>query len=56
MEKVVSWFNYYKDEITWFLIGFLTFAGLDELSEGKYMIGFIDLALAYLNYKCYSKF
>ena len=56
MNNFVNWFNYYRGEITWFIIGFLVFAGLDEFSKENYISGLIDFALAYINYRCYSKF
>ena len=55
MDKLVSWVRYYSGEITWFIIGFLTFAGLDEVSQGNYVSAIINFGLAYINYKLYSR-
>jgi hypothetical protein len=55
MDKFLSWFSYYKSEITWFIVGFLVHAGFDEFSKENYVTGLIDFILAYINYKCYSK-
>jgi hypothetical protein len=55
MEKVVSWFRYYNGEITWFIIGFLVFAGLDDLAEGNDLFALFNFCLAFINYRCYSK-
>jgi hypothetical protein len=37
-------------EITWFLIGFLVMAGLQDLSTGNYIGALISFGLAYINY------
>jgi hypothetical protein len=55
MEKIVSWFKYYNGEITWFIIGFLVFAGLDDFAHGNDLFAILNFGLAYLNYKFYSR-
>jgi hypothetical protein len=37
-------------EIPWFLIGFLTFAGLQDLSRGDYVQAAISFILVALNF------
>lgn len=51
MNKFKQWYMYNATEITWFLIGFLVFAGLQDLSMGNYVGAAISFALAYINYK-----
>lgn len=46
-----NWYIYNQDAISWFLIGWLTFAGLDALAEGRYIWAAVDFVLAYVNYK-----
>ncbi len=46
-----DWYVRNQDAITWFLIGWLAFAGLDNLINGEYLWAAIDAALIYLNYK-----
>lgn len=53
MSKLVNWYRYYNDEITWFLIGFLFYAGLDDLTEGNTVLACVDFLLVILNYKFY---
>ena len=55
MEKLVNWFRYYNGEITWFIIGFLFFAGLDDFAEGNNIGAILNFGLAFLNYKFYSR-
>jgi hypothetical protein len=46
-----NWYhrNYYS--ITWFIVGWLSFACLDNLLRGNYIWAAIDAGLAYFNYK-----
>ncbi len=46
-----NWYIYNQDAITWFLIGWLSFAGLDNLARGNYIWAGVNFALAYFNYK-----
>ena len=46
-----NWYVRNQDAITWFLIGWLTFAGLDNLLSGQYIWAAINFAIAYANYK-----
>jgi hypothetical protein len=44
-----------QDEITWFLVGFLTASGFQEFSEGNWLGAVIYWAFAGLNYFLYKK-
>ena len=46
-----EWYVRNQDAITWFIIGWMCFAGLDNLVKGNYLWAGIDFALAYINYK-----
>lgn len=50
MSKFRTWYVTHQDAITWFLIGWLTLAGLNELAQGDYLWAGISFAIAYLNY------
>lgn len=50
MEKFRIWYLTYQSEITWWVIGWLTFAGIDSLARGNYISFVFDAALAYFNY------
>lgn len=49
-----NWYVRNQDAITWFLIGWLTFAGIDSLTKGSYIWAIVSFALAYGNYKLNS--
>lgn len=46
-----DWYIRNQDRITWFLIGWLCWGGLDQFSRGHYGWAAIDFGLAYFNYK-----
>lgn len=46
-----EWYVRNQDAITWFLIGWLTFAGIDNFINGQYIWSLINFGLAFLNYK-----
>jgi uncharacterized protein (DUF486 family) len=55
MYKFFEWCRYYHTEITWFIVGFLVYAGLEELSHGNIVAALINFGLAFLNYSFYRK-
>jgi hypothetical protein len=50
MNAFKQWYIRNQDAVTWFLIGWLTFAGLDSLAQGNYIWAAVSFALAYANY------
>ena len=50
MNKIRSWYLSNYEAITWFLIGVLTLAGLQELSHGEYFNALVSFGLVALNY------
>lgn len=46
-----EWYVRNQDAITWFIIGWMCFAGIDNLVSGSYIWSAIDFGLAYINYK-----
>jgi hypothetical protein len=46
-----EWYVRNQDAITWFIIGWLTFAGIDNFINGQYIWCLINLGLAFINYK-----
>lgn len=50
MSKFREWYGNNATEITWFLIGWLTLAGLEALVREQYGMALLDFFLAYANY------
>ena len=50
MNKFRQWYLTNQIEITWFLIGFLTLSGFQDLSVGNYIGAAVSFGLAYINY------
>ena len=50
MNQIRQFFYRYRTEITWFLIGWLTLSGFNDLAQGNYLGAVISFGLAYLNY------
>lgn len=46
-----NWYVRNQDAITWFLIGWLSLAGLDALLEGRYFWALFNAVLVFVNYK-----
>ena len=46
----MQWYNRNYTEITWFVIGLLTWAGLQDLSQGDYFGAMLSFGISYLNY------
>ena len=55
MDNFMRWYITHYNQITWFIIGFLASTGLEELAEGNNIVALINLALAFVNYMCYSE-
>jgi hypothetical protein len=51
MNSFKRWYLMNQKEITWFLIGFLTLSGFQDLGQGNYIGAAISFGLAYINYK-----
>jgi len=50
MDSIVSWYQRYHSEITWFIIGWLSLDLLHEFSRGNYEGMMIDIIFITLNY------
>jgi lysozyme family protein len=50
MNKFRQWYLTNQTEITWFLIGFLVYAGLQDLNIGNYVGALVSFGLAWINY------
>lgn len=46
-----DWYIRNQDAITWFLIGWLTFGGFENITKGQYGWAAFDFILAFVNYK-----
>ena len=51
MSKFRNWYVRNQDAITWFIIGWCSFAALDNLANGNYIWAAVMALLAYGNYK-----
>lgn len=54
MDRFVQWYRSYSVEITWFIIGWLVFAGIDSLLRESYGFALFNFVLVYINYKLYK--
>lgn len=50
MNKFKTWYVTNQDAITWFLIGWISSAGLNELAHGNYAWAAGLFVIAYANY------
>jgi hypothetical protein len=50
MNKFRQWYLTNQTEITWFLIGFLTLSGLQDLNVGNYIGALVSFGLVWINY------
>lgn len=50
MNKFKTWYVTHQDAITWFLIGLLTNAGIEDLARGDLVWAGISFAMAYINF------
>jgi hypothetical protein len=50
MNKFKTWYVTHQDAITWFLIGWLSSAGLYELAHSNYIWAAVLFVIAFLNY------
>jgi hypothetical protein len=50
MSKFASWWYRNDSNITWFLIGWLTWGMLDNLARGNYAVSLLDAVLVAANY------
>lgn len=54
MDKLIEWFKAYIDEITWWTIGWLSFAFFDSLGRGHWGLALLDAFLIYFNYRLWK--
>ena len=50
LQKITKWLNANNTLITWWIIGWMSFATLDSLLRGNFGIAALDVALLYGNY------
>jgi hypothetical protein len=51
MSKFRDWYVRNQDAITWFIIGWLTFAMLDNVVKQQYIWALVQAVLIWVNYK-----
>jgi hypothetical protein len=50
MNSFRNWYIRNQDEISWFIIGWMSLATLDALFEGRYIWALINAGIVWLNY------
>lgn len=53
-DKLGKWFRENDTAITWWIIGWLCFACIDQLGREHYVMAAIDAGLAYFNYRMWK--
>ena len=48
--KFLDWYRYYQREITWWIIGWLSFAVLEDIIRDNWIMAAVNAGLIYLNY------
>ena len=48
------WYREYANEITWWVIGWLSFALVDCMIKDNWIFAFVDAFLIYFNYKLWK--
>jgi hypothetical protein len=51
MNSIKQWWWENSTEITWFIMGWMTLAGIHALGQGQYITAAFDFFLVWLNYK-----
>jgi len=54
LEKFANWYNDYYSEITWWIIGWLSWGLLDAVARGSWIIAIVDAALIAINYQLWK--
>jgi len=50
LEKFSEWFSKNSTYITWWIIGWMSFAFFESIGRGQYVMALIDAGLIYWNY------
>ncbi len=50
MNKFLNWYGENRAQITWWVIGWLSFAVIDSLIKRDYMMALVNAGLVYINY------
>jgi hypothetical protein len=52
--KLLEWFRQHNNEITWWIIGWMSFATLDSILRENWGFVVLDVVLIYINYKLWK--
>lgn len=55
MNKFRTWYLHNQERITWFLIGWLTLAGIYDFGRGEYVGAAVLWIIAWINYALTKK-
>lgn len=53
MDKFINWYNTYYNEISWFIIGWLSLDLLHDFGQRNWLGMLIDAILIFINYSFY---
>jgi len=51
---MLNWYSKYRTEISWWVIGWLTFAAIDCLLKTDYVLALVNTVLIVINYKLWK--
>ena len=54
MDNFFQWFKYHHDEITWWIIGWLSFSVIDCISRSSWFWAAINAVLIFVNYRIWK--
>jgi len=54
MNSFTTWYQKYQEEITWWVIGWLSFGVIDCILKGSWGFAVLNLILIVLNYKLWK--
>jgi hypothetical protein len=54
MDKIIEWLRTYSDELSWWVIGWLSFAVIDCVVRENWEFAIINTVLAYFNYRLWK--
>lgn len=54
MNKFREWYLKYQEEITWWVIGWLSFGVIDCILKESWIFAIVNAGLIYLNYKLWK--
>ena len=54
LNKFGEWYSKYDSEVTWWLIGWLSWGMIDQLARGSYGFALLNAVLIVMNYQMWK--